>query len=410
MKRVLFIAYYFPPLGGIGSIRLTNFALHLRDYGWDASVLTPRNGAYFRDATLTFPEERTIRTGSLELSRSGKRLLRTGGSDTEATSVEGVRAALKQFIRRYAYFPDAQIGWYPLAVVTAKRHVHRGDYDAVLSSSFPITAHLVARRLHRDLSLPWVAEFRDPWSAALPASAPWRCRAERLEYSIGREASAVATVSPSWARMFEHAWGREVHVIRNGHDGSATVSGAREEHQFSLGYLGTYYPESQDLGAIWAAVRSHNASDSSPVSTIKFVGELDPSLEQELTAHGLRDLVDVTGFLPHGQALAQISETTALLIAGPRRASGLMKGHVVAKLSEYLATDRPIIYVGDPGSDAAHLLSEYPGTYVVSTGDAASALMALRQARTATFQRDAASLSRHAITARLAGLLDQVSS
>src|SRR5579859_4861972 len=110
MKRVLFVAYYFPPLGGIGSVRAASFATHLADFGWEATVLAPRSGAYFRDSSLQFPETRVIRASSLEISRAGKQLLRTGGDDTTEAQVTGVRSIVRSLVRDHLYFPDAQIG------------------------------------------------------------------------------------------------------------------------------------------------------------------------------------------------------------------------------------------------------------------------------------------------------------
>src|SRR3954452_12113264 len=99
MRRVLIVAYYSPPLGGIGSLRVSGFASHLPEYGWEPTVLAPRNGAYYRDPHITFPERQVIRTPSMELSRTGKRLLRAGGSDVVAADVVGGRGAVRHVAR-----------------------------------------------------------------------------------------------------------------------------------------------------------------------------------------------------------------------------------------------------------------------------------------------------------------------
>lgn len=407
MKRVLFVTYYFPPLGGIGSLRLNSFASHLVDYGWNVTVLAPRDGAYFRDSSLEFPEDQIIRTGSIELSRTGKQLLRAGGDDVHEANVEGILAFAKAFVRRYVYFPDAQIGWYPPAVWAALRHAPRQDYDAIFSSSFPITAHLIARTLHRRLGVPWVAEFRDPWSMGLPEASRARTRAARLERTIGREASAVVTVSPSWAEMFATEWNRDVNVIRNGHDDIPPIP-APAEPRFTLAYLGTYYPQTQDLGALWPAVHAINVAGDARVEQIRFIGELSPALAHELHRAGLDEIVSSTGFLPHDKALEELAQATALIVAGPRDISGMLRGQVAAKLSEYLATGLPIIYVGHPGGDAAGLLTAHPGTHIVPTGDVDAAIRALRAVQGEKVQRDVTDLSRHALAGQLAAVLDQV--
>ncbi|MGH3495641.1 MAG: glycosyltransferase, partial [Sciscionella sp.] len=380
------------------------------DYGWEATVLAPRNGAYHRDPSLAFPEAKVIRTGTLELSRAGKQLLRTGGDDVSAATVSGGRRLIKTFMRRHAYFPDAQIGWYAPAVLSARMHVKQGEYDAIFSSSFPVTAHLVARTLSERFEIPWVAEFRDPWSAGLPGTSPIRDRAAKLEAAIGREASAVVTVSPSWAQRFETAWSRPVSVIRNGHDGLPPARAVAPSDVITLGYLGTYYPETQDLGAIWRAVRQINDAGGAQIGQIRFIGAANAKLADVLAAEDLQALAHITGFLPHDQALRELSNAAVLLVAGPCDGSGVMKGQVAAKLSEYLATQRPVIYVGDPDGDAADLVREFPGTFVVATGDVDAARAALIAAASTHVDRDVGELSRHALTGRLASILNGVSS
>ena len=49
MKRVLMIAFHFPPLAGSSGIQRTlRFARHLPEHGWEALVLTATPGAYER--------------------------------------------------------------------------------------------------------------------------------------------------------------------------------------------------------------------------------------------------------------------------------------------------------------------------------------------------------------------------
>lgn len=218
MRRVLMVSYYFPPLGGIGSLRALKFATYLPEFGWEPTVLAPRHGAYYRDPSLLFPEEKVARTGSLELSRLGKRALGAGGSDTQPAGVGPFLRRVRGLVRRFVYRPDAQVGWYPFAVAVGRRVLRERRFDAVFSSSFPITAHLVARRLHRDTGLPWVAEFRDPWTDVANPGDPLRRRDQRLERALASEAAAVVVPSPAWGALFRGKGARVVEVITNGYD------------------------------------------------------------------------------------------------------------------------------------------------------------------------------------------------
>lgn len=408
MKRVLFVAYYFPPLGGIGSVRTYSFATHLADFGWDVTVLAPRAGSYFRDSSLQFPEDHVVRTRAIELSRVGKQVLRTGGDDITEARVTGVRAALRRLVREQLYFPDAQIGWYPAAVTTAARELATTRYDAIFSTSFPVTAHLIARSLHRRWGTPWVAEFRDPWSARLEPGSLACSRAIGLERRLSGEASAIVTVSGSWGEMFAAEWQREITVITNGHDGQAPPGLKQPETRIRLGYLGTYYPASQDLEVIWTAIGNLNRTQQHAVHEIRFIGAQNASVEDTVSAHGLGNLLSFTGFLPHSAVTAELSQCAALLVAGPTAEGRLGKGVIAAKVFEYLASGKPIIYVGDPSADAAQMLRGFDGTYIVESGDLSAAVEALVEAPTARFERNTDKLSRHALTGRLAALLDSV--
>src|SRR5205085_11486695 len=106
--------------------------------------------------------------------------------------------------------------------------------------------------------------------------------------------------------------------------------------------------------------------------------------------------------------LRALAESSALLVAGPADARGILRGQVAAKLGEYLATELPIIYIGDLACDAAEVVRRYPGCHLVATDDIAGAIEAIRLSRGERVQRDASELSRTALTARLAATLDRV--
>ena len=63
-KRVLFVAYLFPPVGGVGVHRATKFVKYLPEFGWDCSVLTALNPSapLFDESLLkNIPAETIIR-------------------------------------------------------------------------------------------------------------------------------------------------------------------------------------------------------------------------------------------------------------------------------------------------------------------------------------------------------------
>jgi len=401
VKRVLIVAYYFPPAGGIGSLRVQGFARHLSEFGWEPVVLAPRNPAYHQDEEAARIDVEVVRTGSFELSRVGKRVLRTGGDETSAAEVQGLRQSLQRAARGVLYYPDAQIGWYPPAVRAGRRALRSRPFDAILSTSFPITAHIVARQLHRASDVPWVADFRDPWSLRLPEDTMQRRRAQRLECRLAGEAARAITVSPSWARLFAQHWGREVDVLPNGHDLGEGWRPASPGAELVAGYLGTYYPGTQDLTAVWAAL----AKLDEPLR-VRAIGAPNAAFASQLDTAGLGDRLDVTGFVGPRTVLDELARCSVLLLAGPTESDPLSDGVVAGKVWEYLASGLPILYVGDQRSDIAAILRSESGCALHTVSDTEGIARSLRQLHGHTFERDSSATSRRARSRALAELLD----
>jgi hypothetical protein len=308
--------------------------------------------------------------------------------------------------QRLLFYPDAQIGWYPGAVVAGSRALRGWRVDAVYSSSFPITAHLVARTLKRRGGLPWVAEFRDPWSPALPRR-PHRTRAARLEGAISREADKLIMPTPTWAEHFGAQWEREVAVVPNGYDERIPAKGSPPTTV--MAHLGTYYPGRQSLGTLWRQLADGVRCHRTTAPRIRFVGELSADGRAEIEAAGLAHLIEETGMVPHSEALRLAADSTMLFAAGARGTDAVARGWVPAKLFEYLATELPILYVGDPNGDAGSMLRGLAGCHVVQPSDDRGIRRALEACLAGTrHTRMVEDLTRRAGAARLAAILDEV--
>lgn len=415
MRRVLMICYYFPPLGGIGSLRALKFAHYLPEFGWDPTVLAPRNGAYYRDPDLEFDEKKVIRTSSLEISRAGKQLMGSGRDDTRPAEVGFVLEHVRRGVRRWIYRPDAQIGWYPFAVRSARRLLREGRFDAIFSSSFPITAHLVARRVHREFGIPWVAEFRDLWTDLSRYDSRRRQRLdEAMERTLLATATEVVTVSAPYAELFRDRGARRISVITNGFD-PLDFRGTQGLGRPVATYVGTYYPDRQDLRAAFQAIGDLIQSGLLPGLGIRFVGDVPESLRETLAQAGLSGSIECQGFVPHREALGHIEDSALLLLAGP--VSGAfrgttVRGNIASKVFEYLGSRRPILYMGDADSEVESIVRRFPGVACVRPGDVAGARKAvlglIRQGR----EVDRGPLevyTRRSLAGRLAGVLGRAS-
>jgi hypothetical protein len=247
-----------------------------------------------------------------------------------------------------------------------------------------------------------VADFRDPWSLRLPEGSTVRRRAVALERRLAAEASRVVTVSPSWGRLFGQRWGRPVDVVPNGHELDLDQLAARSApDELVVGYLGTYYPATQDLTGVWAALATLESS-----ARVRVIGAANRVLGQQLDAVGLGDRLDVSGFVGQGRVLEELGRCSVLVLAGPTDADPVSRGVVAGKVWEYLATGLPILYVGDETCDIAALLAEQPGCALHASQDVEGIAESLRALRGQTYARNTDNISRRARSGQLAGILE----
>jgi Glycosyltransferase Family 4/Glycosyl transferases group 1 len=372
-------------------------------------VIAPSGTPHAVDPNLHFPEDRVIRARSLELARLGRLIPRGNadparGADPSASAADApaspsIRARARAFADRRVFYPDAQIGWYPAAVRAGTRALRGERFDAIYSSSYPVTAHLIARTLSKRSGVPWVAEFRDPWSERLAPDHPSAARARKLAAGLAHDATRVVVPSPSWGEYYSDLWHRPVDVIPNGHD--VEQQPATPPEQPTITHVGSYYPERQNLRALWAA-----AAEVGGDLRIRFVGELPPDVRRELDRYGLS--VEATGFVPNDEAMRAMQSSTVLVASGFDDNDPLSRGVIPAKLFEYLATPLPVVYFGRAEDDAARLLRDQPSTHVVGYDDVAGATAALRSALDAgPTARDASGFSRRSRARDLALLLEQ---
>ncbi len=236
-RRVLMLAYFFPPLGGGGVQRTLKHVKYLPDEGFDAIVVTTRFGwSPMRDPTLgeeVRPETVVIRAPELPLQLVkwglGRALRRTG---------------LPSHLTAYVGWPDEMAGWVPGATWHALKAVRRYRPDVLYSTLSPASAHLVALMVSRATGIPWVADFRDAWTKnpqgeRLPRPFAWL--SARLERAVVRRASYLVVVDESVELLEVGPDDPRFLVIRNGVDPEdvVRVNARPRGTRFRISYVGT---------------------------------------------------------------------------------------------------------------------------------------------------------------------------
>lgn len=373
-KKVLIIAYYWPPSGGSGVQRWLKFVKYLAQLGWEPYVFTPENPSVaIHDESLLKdvpPEAEVIHfpiwepyESFFKLSSAFGKKKSSQSNDLVSTKSNSLFQRISTFVRANFFIPDPRIFWVRPSVKFLNDFLRDNEIRTIITTGPPHSLHLIGNGLKKiNPSLRWLADFRDPWSEwglldSLKVSTPVRNLHRKLEAKVLMRADKIMTITPFYVKRFEILSQRKVALLTNGYD----------EDDFKSLKI-----ESTDKFVIRHAGIVNEKCDPKPfMRAVNVLMEQDLSFKQKLhidfvgEVHShFRDFVNsstalsaVTTFTPsvsHEQLIHLYGKSSLLLLilTGYKDAEGYMPG----KLFEYLATGLPIFGTGPSSGDAATLL------------------------------------------------------
>jgi glycosyltransferase involved in cell wall biosynthesis len=389
LRDVLCVAYFFPPLGGVSTARMTAFARHLPRLGWRPIVIAPTGTSYplldpgglarlppgIEVIRTLCPEPHALRrlVPGARSSLAHRERERSGGVEASAeVVVSGSHRGRLAAVRRMVFFPDDQLAWVPIAAAAGIARVRRNRPDVLFSTAFPVSTHLIAGAIHMATGIPWVAEFRDPWVAnvlAPPMPAVQRTLQRRVERWIVRSATRTVLVTPGLTARFRRRYPTEsdrMRTIMNGYDpgeldhlGSAARTTV-DDDVIRLVYTGTL-DRPREMVTFLAGVASFLAGrpEARNGLRIDLIGRRSAELERavgDLTARTpLGDVLTMTDYVPRSEALDRVRRSSATLVllgGGPG-----MDLFVSGKLFDAIGLNRPV-FAMVPRGDARAVLEK----------------------------------------------------
>ena len=369
--RLLIVAEASPPLGGSGVYRTLKFLKYLPQHGWSTVLLTGDSESG-RPAELDpsllaeMPAELEVRR--VPYCRPFARLFRLSSSpdrnrsvsfNSEATPTETPAAAKASLPRRIfrtlrsmaaAPVGDPLFYWSMRCARSALQMATGSSADAVYVSASPFSSLLVGLRVKRRLGLPFIADFRDPWTLFHPnADKGLRFRLNRhWEKKVLREADAVICNHEPMQHDFERIEPRcsgKCLVITNGFDPDDFTTSPPPLSPNLLLHVGMAWEDSphpvlRSLASLKGQGRLH------PEFRVEFLGGLPPSSLRMIRDLQLSCVVRVTPRVPRERAVSAMRSAEALLLLpGARSISTVVPG----KTYEYVASGRPVLCVAPDG-------------------------------------------------------------
>ena len=382
MKKVLVITYYWPPAGGSGVQRWLKFAKYLPQFGWQPVIYTPLNPEVnSEDASLAkdiSPDLEVVKRKILEPYTIYKLL--SGKKKNEKIQANAVAqnnsGGISVFIRGNFFIPDPRVWWVGPSVKFLKKYLKEHPVDAIVSTGPPQSMHLIARKLHADLNIPWIADFRDPWTKIfyfkhLNLTRCARKRHERLEQGVIDEADKIVVVSPQMKEDFGSMTKTPISLITNGFDPDDFKSNVTDKmekevalkieaytkNKFTIVQTGLL-TDAANPDLFWRELGAKAAEESDFKKDFLFVtmGQMDVSVVKEIEEANLKENIKDLGYAPHSEAVAWQKRADLLLL--PLRKEKEAKAILTGKFFEYLASGSKILAFGPRNSNLGDAMRE----------------------------------------------------
>ena len=369
MKRVLIITYYWPPSGGSGVQRWVKFSKYLPSQGWQPVIYTPENPdmpSIDQSLYSDIPEEAEIIKRPITEIYSIYRRISGNKGGGEVNPINSQKKTLKQklmlAIRGNLFIPDPRISWLRPSVRFLKKYLREHPVDVIVSTGPPHSMHLIAREVSKATGIPWVADFRDPWTRMFYfkhlALSDWaRKKHEKLEKMVLDDASAVVAVSPLVQEEFKTMTGNRIELVTNGYDPEDFGQIVEPDGYFNIVHTGLFASDGNPE-TLWKVLSDLCREDArfADQLRIRLVGKNDTMILDSIHAAGLeRNLVDL-GYRDHTVAVREQMGSTMLIL--PLRKEPEYRATLPGKLFEYLGSQRPVLGIGQTDGAMARILAD----------------------------------------------------
>ena len=385
MHKVLIITYYWPPSGGAGVQRWLKFAKYLREFGWEPVIYTPSNPEFpviddtlYKDIPAGIEVIRTPIWEPYAFYRkiTGKKsTVKINSGFLNHKRSPGLFEKFSVWVRGNLFIPDARKYWIRPSVRFLNKYLREHHIDAIVSTGPPHSMHLIAKALKEHLNIPWLADFRDPWTDIdyykdLKISAYADKKHKSLELETIKGCNAMVVVSSDMKVNYERMGGTNVNLITNGFDTEdMDLKDVVRDTKFSISHIGTL-PPSLNLKGLWQALAdlSETLPDFRNNLEIKLIGKVDNSVTDDISAFNLANQFTGIEYVTHDKA-ALLMKQSAILLLAINKDSPNAKGILTGKFFEYLASGRPIFAIGPPDGDLSAILEASEAGYISEYND-----------------------------------------
>ncbi len=350
-RKLLMIAYKFPPIKSIGSTR--NFKIYKQFQSKAASikVLTTTNQSFLLKDEMDVDDSQVHPLSTFDY-RSFTNLLKKSNSNVYGISKsKGPGRWMSQLLNSFPF--NITIGEGGLLYIIAgflqgRRMIQSGKVDTIYSSFRPYADHVIAMLLKRSYpEVYWISDFRDLHIDPIKDNLWFRSFQKFCNKKILSKADLITTVSNGLANQLQKE-NDNVVVLRNAIDKNDLKEQSRSKYDnFTIAYTGSILPSHQKATYFFKALKAWIENEKIAPSQLQIIyaGNTGGIFDDWIKEHELDRFYTNKGFLPLKDALSiQQSAHINLLLSWCWPEMG---GTLCGKLNEYLAAQNPILCLID---------------------------------------------------------------
>ena len=361
--KILLCAYSFPPISGPQSLRWLKLIKYISKR-WDVDVLTinPAKGygRYSADLLKEVPSNvRIFRTYPGIIHH----IVYSRYKNSSTVRYQKLKNSREERILRKIYravshisIPDRMVEWLPFALREGKKLLNENKYRLIISSAFPFSSHIVAFFLKRWSSLPWIADYGDPWALCSPSLLD-----RKIEEILVRSMDRIIVTTEETRRGYLSCYSlseNKVIVIPQGFEEELynRVKPITSDN-FMMVFTGNLSYSARGPERFFDALTMIKEKDFKMVIT----GYPSPNVVGYIKKIGINEKVEFTGFISQEEVIALQKGASVLVSFG-------WKGgyQIPGKIFEYMAARRPILHITYDEKDvAAKIIKNYNKGIVV---------------------------------------------
>ena len=237
---------------------------------------------------------------------------------------------------------------------SALGELQKTDYDVIVATGEPFILFKYASILSKRFDIPWVGDYRDPWTTSLSLNnADLLTRLtnkyyfRRLELKYLKSASLITTAAPAYKQNLEQIHtDKNIQVVLNGSDISDSQSLEKistNQECFEITYAGRFYGHQRLETFLKGYKKFLEIDEQHKNSRVVFYGLnfYHGDVVRLRSFNGLlNDHFITTDRIPYQELLKKLRGTHVLLLLSSKGANWLN-----AKIFDYLAVKRPILLV-----------------------------------------------------------------